>query len=342
MSRRVLLALLPLLLAMAGATGNAYAADDEILRCVESCKELIKSGDMIPGYSETGCQVRVCHEQARKFYEKAEYDKALASLDQILPHVEFSPAYQLTRGMVNYAMGHFELALKNFDTVLEIRPYDVQGSAQRAHTLVRVGRVPEARAQFQEMLSYPEAQLEYKKLRTSSYIYGNLGVLRLMQSDLAGGKQDLAKALEIDGRNRLARTFSSQIVPALEDRTLAYAMLPHLVAAFEELALRKPREGLRELTTVLDSSPNFRLGHLLAAETQRRYMDFKGCEVTLRIAESRFPDDTEVFANRIRCTMLRHGIRAPESQDSINELKALANRDPNDPLVQEMMELLSQ
>lgn len=334
--------LLPLLLATVGAIGNAQAAEDEVLRCVESCKELMASGDMIPGYSETGCQVRVCHEQARKYYQEAEYDEALASLDQILPHVEFSPAYQLTRGLVNYSLGDFEAALKNFDTVLEIRPYDVQGSAQRAHTLVRLGRVPEARAQFQEMLGYLEAQVVYKKLRTNSYIYGNLGVLRLMQSDLAGGRQDLAKALEIDGRNKLAHTFEDQIIPALEDRTLAYGMLPHLVAAFEELALRKPREGLRELTVVLDNSPKFRLGYLLAAETQRRYMDFKGCEVTLRIAESKFSDDTEVFANRIRCTMLRHGIMAQASQDSIEELKALATRDPSDPLVQEMMELLSQ
>lgn len=335
------LPLLSLLLVLGVATGNAPAAEDEILRCVESCKELMKSGDMIPGYSETGCQVKVCHEQARRFYEEAEYPKALASLDQILPYVEFSPSYQLTRGLVNYALSDFKAALENFDTVLEIRPYEIQASAQRAHTLVRLGRVPEARAQFLEMLSYPEAAVEYKKLRTSSYIYGNLGVLRLMQSDLAGGRQDLSKAIEIDGRNKLARTFSSQIVPALEDRSLSYAVLPQLVAAFEELALRKPKEGIAELTLVLDESPTFRLGYLLAAETQRRYMDFKGCEITLRIAESKFPEDTEVFANRIRCTMLRHGITAPESQDSLNELKELARKDPNDPLVQEMMELLT-
>ena len=102
------------------------------------------------------------------------------------------------------------------------------------------------------------------------------------------------------------------------------------------------RYALRELSSVLNASPQFALAYLLTAETQRRYLDFKGCEMTLRMAEQRFPDHTEVFANRIRCTMLRYGIKAPESLESVAQLKALAAKDPDHPLVQEILLLISE
>jgi hypothetical protein len=201
--------------------------------------------------------------------------------------------------------------------------------------------VPEARAQFSEILGFEDADTEYRKLKTRSYVRGNLGVLALMQSDLAGGKRELEKALEIDGRNALVRTFLKQIVPALEDRTLEYSSVRRLVVAFEELSLRRPNPGLRQLAGVINESPNYRMAYLLTAETQRRYMDFKGCELTLRMADKRFKDDTEIYANRLRCTMLRYGIHAPQSVDSIAELKALAEKDPDHPLVQEMLVLIT-
>ena len=213
---------------------------------------------------------------------------------------------------------------------------------QRAHALVRLKRLPEARAQFEKILEFPGAHGDYKGLKLESYVHGNLAVLRLMEEDLAGGRRGLKKALEMDQRNKLARTFQDQIVPSLADGTLDYPSVYRLVAAFEELSLRRANAALRELSSVLNSSPEFPLAYLLAAETQRRYLDFKGCEMTLRMAEQRFPEHTEVFANRIRCTMLRYGIAAPESVESVEQLKALAAKDPDHPLVQEILLLISE
>ena len=326
------------LVAAAPAARAQEAVEPE---CVAACRDMIARGELSGSVNEIGCQVRVCQERARAYYQDNEFEKALASLDQVHEKVAFSPGYQFTRGLVHYALGRFGDALANFDAVLEVRPKSVRASAQRAHTLIRLDRLPEARAQFRKMLDFPKADVEYKNLRTRSYIKGNLGLIRLMEEDLSGAKADLSEALSIDGRNQLARTFQDKIVPELEARRLAYGDVRQLVIAFEELALKRANQGLRELSGVLNRSPDFRLGYLLAAETQRRYLDFKGCELTLRMAEKRFPEDTEVFANRIRCTMLRYGIHDPKSVESIAELKALAAKNPNDPLVQEMLLLIT-
>lgn len=336
------LAVAAIALCVAGAPARAQdeADADDVPRCVQACREMVASGELRMELNETGCLVRVCHEQARAYYRETKFDEAEASLDQIHELVEFSPAYQLDRGLVNYALGYFSAALANFDEVLEIRPQTIQAAAQRGHCLLRLQQLPEARAQFEAMLEFEQADTEYRDLRTRSYINGNLGVLRLMEGELAGGRDLLQKALEIDGRNRVARTFLYQIAPALESGQLESAGVWKLVVAFEELSLRRANAGLRQLSSVLNESPNFRLGYLMAAETQRRYLDFEGCETTLRAAEQRFADDTEVFANRIRCTMLRYGIQSPQAVESMSELEALAAKDPDDPLVQEMLLLL--
>jgi tetratricopeptide (TPR) repeat protein len=333
-----------LLLSLLAWAPQSWAQDAPaaVPQCVEACNEMIAAGELKDTVSQDGCEVRVCHEQARRYYEDFDFIEASESLDQIELKVGHSPSFQIDRGLVNYATNNFEAALGNFDYVLEVYPDSVQASAQRAHTLVRLKRIPEARAQFQKILDSDKADSEYRKLKTRSYVHGNLGVLRLMETDLGGGKKELDKALKIDPRNTLARTFSSQLIPALEAKQLQYEDVFDLVVGFEELSLRRANSGLRQLSAVLSRSPDFRLGYLLAAETQRRYLDFKGCELTLRVAEQRFADDTEIFANRIRCTMLRYGIHSPDSVQSIEELKALAAKDPNDPLVQEMLLLISQ
>ncbi len=336
------LALAALTLLGAGAAAAQQKKVPEIPDCNETCDKMKASGDLREDFSLAGCRVKVCHTQARTFYEAFEFQAALASLDQIHEMASFQIAYQLDRGLILYAMGRFDEALAGFDRVVQSRPQSVRGAAQRAHTLLRLGRLPEARAQFEKILGFPGADREYKKLKTRSYVRGNLGLLRLMEEDLAGGRKELRKAREIDPRNELAHTYLETVVPALENGTLAYAQVANLVAAFEELSLRRANAGLRELSTVLNKSPNFLMPYLLAAETQRRYMDFKGCELTLRMAEQRFPDDTQVFANRIRCTMLRYGIQSPESMASIEELKRLAQKDPDDPLVKEILLLISQ
>ena len=331
------------LLACSAGTTPAGAQDAPVVpSCEETCEQMRDSGDLRQDVSAAECQVRICREQARRLYEKDEFEGALASLDQIHGLAAFSSWYQLERGLVYYALPDFDRALISFNNVMAAKPESVRGAAQRAHTLMRLGRLPEARAQFGQILEFGAADLEFKKLKTRSYVRGMLGVIRLIEEDLSGGKRELKKALQIDGRNRLVRGFLDKVVPGLERGELQYGSLPHLMAAREDLELRKANGALRKLSTVINESPEYMPTYLQAATIQRLYLDFAGCETTLRIAETLFPEATEVFAERIRCTMMRYGIHAPESGPSIAQLKALAAKDPGNPLVEEILLLISQ
>ena len=57
---------------------------------------------------------------------------------------------------------------------------------------------------IEEILEFDGADAEVKRLRTRSYVIGNLGVLRLAEGDLKGGRRRLDESLESDGRNKLA------------------------------------------------------------------------------------------------------------------------------------------
>lgn len=310
--------------------------------CLEECARLTESGELRAGVSEAGCQIRLCQENARRAYKRREFELSLASLDLVKARLATSPAYQFDRGLAYYGLGRFEDAVEAFDRALAGSPNNIRAGAQRAHALVRLERIPEARAQFEQMLEWPGTDGQYRDLRTRSYLLGNLGVLRLTEGDAAGAKKLLDEALEVDGRNRLARSFRGDVLPALESKLATPGSLLHLTAAFEELSLGKPESALKQVQSVLVSSPDFRLGYLLGAEIQRKYLNYAACEDTLRKAESRFPDDTTIYAERIRCSLLRHGVRAPASRPSIQELKELARKDPKHPLVQEILILLDE
>src|SRR5262249_22690255 len=160
-----------------------------------------------------GCMLRLCHDEARRLYAQAEYEKAIAALDLVDARLSDSPAYQLDRGLVEYARGNFKQALAAFDQVLVHEPDSLRAGAQRADGLGRLERFDEARAQFEKLLALPASRTELQGLKTASYLHGNLGVLRLIQDDVAGGRTELEKALEIDASNTLAATYLHRVLP---------------------------------------------------------------------------------------------------------------------------------
>ena len=103
-----------------------------------------------------------------------------------------------------------------------------------------------------------------------------------------------------------------------------------------------PNPALKQMQSVLSRWPDFKLGYFVVADTQRRYGAFDQCEDTLKLAELRFEDDIDLHAERIRCSLLRHGVHSNAAMPSIAELRDLARKDPNDPLVREIMTLLDQ
>jgi tetratricopeptide (TPR) repeat protein len=97
------------------------------------------------GVTEQGCQVNVCKQDARRLYKEGEYQAALESYQAVAEKMKDDPAFLLDRGVDYYALGRFELALADFDKVLAADPA-LRAGAERAHTLMRLGRWSDARA----------------------------------------------------------------------------------------------------------------------------------------------------------------------------------------------------
>lgn len=344
MSGRVALALL----LFAGAPGASAqdAKPDEVPpsdappACLTRCIEMGKSGELRPEMTTLACTLQLCQEAGRRQYRDREYELAYRSLDQVKGLAQNSPSYHLDRGLVLYALNRFDEALVSFDKVLATFPMSVRAAAQRAHTLIRLGRLPEARAQFEAMLEFEGADAEVKRLRTNSYIIGNLGVLRLAEGDLVGGNAKLNEALEADARNTLARSYQRRVVPELERRSFGPEGVIPLQVIWEELEFGRANSAVTKIGELLKRWPDFKLGYVIAADAQRRYGNYSACESTMRAALSRFPDDVQVQAERIRCALMRKGVHSRAALGDVKELEALAKKNPDDPMVKEMLELI--
>jgi tetratricopeptide (TPR) repeat protein len=305
--------------------------------CVAQCDELVEEGLLADSVSREGCYVRVCQLEGRRFYQNAEYAKALESLDYLQEKLAQSPSYQLDRGLALYALGDFEEALKCFENIQRGFPNNVKAGAQRAHTLVRMGQLDDGREQFQKLLDQPETHGEFKDLDTRSYLKGNIAIVKLMQGDLAGGKADLIRALEIDKRNKLAGTYLHNVVPYIEIGALDPAGVVELVAAFEDLGLRRLIPAAQKLQTLLNRQPSYAPGYQRLAEILRSYQRYEDCEKALRVGEAHLPSSINLRAERLRCTLLRVGPSSEEAAPAVKELKALAEAHPENDRVRKVL-----
>lgn len=305
--------------------------------CAKQCAELAERGDLAAEVTPEMCSQRVCQEASRKAYERNEFEEAIEALDYIRPERKGAPAYEFDRGVVLYALGRYEEAIESFDVVIKAFPDGVRGRAQRAHSLERLGRLDESRKEFERILESPAAEGEFKNLKTRSYLKANVGLIRLRQGDVAGGKADLADALAIDARNQQARTFTTRVVPYLEKGALDPEGLDLLIVAFEELALGRTDESSVHFRELIDRWPGFTPAYLLLAEGWRANRRYAGCEDLLRKAEKHAPDDLELRLHRIRCSLLRHGVASRAAQPAVAELKQIVAEHPDNALAVKLL-----
>jgi len=316
-------------------------ADDSPV-CLTRCIDMRTAGTMREGMTLIACTLLLCQEDGRRYYRQGKFEEALRSMEQVKQMAQASASYHLDLGLIYYALGRFSDALKSFETVLNSFPQSVRASAQRAHTLIRMDRLPEARAQFEAILTYDTADEQFKNLKTRSYVAGNLAVLELSEGDLDAGKAGLDGSLEIDARNKLARTYLTRVYPELAEGRLAPEGVLMLLVVWEELEFGRANSAVQKLGIMLSKWPDFKLGYIVAADAQRKYGNVAACESTMIAATTRFPDDPNLHAERIRCTLMRKGVHSMAALPDIQELKELAARDPDDPLIQEMLELINE
>ena len=315
----------------------APAAGDAAPLCASDCEDLAGKGELRESVTVQECAASVCHQEGRNLYRQNKHEEALASLDYVQETLKGSPSYLLDRGLVLYALERFEEALATFDEILEMRSTSFRAGAQRAHTLARLGKLELAQAQFEAMSEWPGAQREFREIKTTSYLRGNIGLLKLRRGDLAGGKRDLEEAVEIDGNNALANTLLFRVVPSLEDGTLSPGGLTQLTAAFEAIELAQAKRAEESFRALLEDSPRYVPGYLILAQGLIKQNEFAECENLLRLAEQRIPDNVDVKLQRIRCTILRVGPSSTAAKPAIAELKSLAAENPDNALGQKLL-----
>ena len=321
----------------ATAASAARAADPP---CVVECHEIAAKGKLRPGVSEVGCVTNLCQEEGRRLYAEGNYSAAMASLSAVSERLSRSPSFLLDRGLVYYALGNFELALVDFDGVLNEMPESFQAAAQRAHTLIRLNKLGEARTQFQKLVSAPAAQREFRGLRTSSYLQGNIGVLDLLMGDVAKGKKALEDALESDGRNSLATTYIYRVLPQMEKKTIDAAGVYLLLTASEDVGINRRDAARDSIEKLVSKYPKFPETYFLAADLYKNTGHYEECERLLLIGEKAIPEEVDLKAERLRCTLLKVGPTSEAAKPSIAELKKLSADNPDNALAKQILRAL--
>lgn len=334
---RVVAALLALALLGADAADPPPPA---LPACAQQCQKLMLQGELAQGVDVLACAKTVCLEAGRRLYRENKLEPSLVALDYVREAYRGDPAFELDRGSVLYALGRYNEALQSFDAVVRVFPDSIRGGAQRGHTLVRLGRLDDAQTQFESLLAKPGVEKQYRKLDTRSYLRGNIALVRLRKGDLVAGKADLQRALELDPGNRLADTLLRRVIPALESGKLDPEGLAVLEVAFEELALGRLDRAARDFEQVIQRWPRYAPAYLLLAEGFRANLRYAECEDLLRQAEAKLPDDLEVRLQRIRCTLLRHGVASTASKPALAELRQIADKHPDNRLARELLAAL--
>lgn len=324
------------LLALAALAPAPARADEP--PCVAQCRDMAAKKQLRPGVNEQGCQVNVCQQDGRRLYKEGQYDAALASYQAVAERLANSPSFLLDRGVTYYAQGRFELALADFDKVLDEVPDSFQAGAERAHTLMRLGRWSDARAEFKKLMDAPASQREFRGLRTSSYLQGNIGVLDLLAGDYAKGKTELQAALESDGRNSLAATYVYRVLPQLEQKNIDAHGVALLLNASEDVGLGRRDAAKKAIDELVAKYPKFPETYFLAAELYRNSGYFEVCERVLSAGERAIPNDVDLKAERLRCTLLKVGPMSADAKQPLAELKALAASHPDNALLQQIVD----
>jgi len=308
--------------------------------CVAQCHEMATAGSLRKGVNEKGCVTNLCQEDARRLYKNGEFAAALESLDVLAESLERSPSYQYDRGRIYYALGRFDQALEAFDASLVSLPFAFECSVQRGHTLIRLQRYDAAREQFSKLLETKAAQREFRGLRTRSYLLGNIGAIDVMSGETAKGKSQLEEALKVDGRNTQASTYLFRALPQLEDGTIDREGIALYYGATEDAGLGDRKRAEQETSAVIAKYPKFAESYFLESDLLRSAHRYEDCERILMAGEREIPDEIDLKADRLRCTLLKLGPTSAAAKPALAELKRLNKAHPDNALTKEILHAL--
>jgi tetratricopeptide (TPR) repeat protein len=308
--------------------------------CIARCHEMATAGTLRKGVNEKGCVTNLCQEDARSLYKNGEFAAALESLDVLSESLVRSPSYLYDRGRVYYALGRFDEALEAFDASLQALPDVFECEVQRGHTLIRLQRYDAAREQFSKLLDSKAAKREFRGLRTRSYLLGNIGAIDVMSGDTAKGKTSLLEALKVDGRNTQASTFLFRALPQLDKGAIDREGIAMYYAATEDAGLGDRKRAEQETAAVIAKYPKFAESYFLESDLLRSEHRYEECEKFLTAGEREIPDEIDLKADRLRCTLLKLDPTSAAAKPALAELKSLNKKHPDNALTKEILHAL--
>jgi len=320
------------------AAGSLRAAEPD---CATRCRTLAQKGELAEGLTEQGCRLRLCHDEGRQLYVDADYERAFAALALVESGLGASPSFQLDLGLIEYARGNFTQALAAFERVIAREPDSLRAGSQRAHVLIRLERLDDARAEFERLLALPAAKTELQGLATESYLRGNLGALRLIQNDVPGAKSLLEKALALDGGNNLAATYLYRVLPEAEAGRMDGRSVWLMMNASEDAALFVLERASSQLVELVGRAPEFAEAYFLQADILRAQQQHEACELALRRGEQRLPKDAGLRAERLRCQLLRTPSDPAKAKPLVEELAQLGRENPDSERIRNILLALS-
>jgi tetratricopeptide (TPR) repeat protein len=106
----------------------------------------------------------------REYAYGGKYDKAIAVADRCLRQYPDTVHCYFARGFIHYMLGEYQPALVYLSRAVELRPDGAVGHHRLGLVLERLGRVPEAIAQYRRAsdLGFKGADYEIERLESSS------------------------------------------------------------------------------------------------------------------------------------------------------------------------------
>jgi hypothetical protein len=130
------------------------------------------------------------------------------------------------------------------------------------------------------------------------------------------------------------------VLPQMEKKTIDAAGVYLLLTASEDVGINRRDAARDSIEKLVSKYPKFPETYFLAADLYKNTGHYEECERLLLIGEKAIPEEVDLKAERLRCTLLKVGPTSEAAKPSIAELKKLSADNPDNALAKQILRAL--